>query len=75
MLQESGAALVGPAGDSGTLADNVLALYRQSHEKRQLMGQSGREYYLRHFERNHLMSELEQWFSEVRDPGPLHKTA
>lgn len=75
VLLESGAALVGPAGDAKALADNVLALYRQSHEKRQLMGQSGREYYLRHFERNHLMSELEQWFSEVRDPGPLHKTA
>ncbi len=75
VLQESGAALVGPAGDSGTLADNVLALYRQSHEKRQLMGQSGREYYLRHFERNHLMSQLEQWLSEVHGPKPPHKSA
>ena len=75
VLLESGAALVGPAGDSRALADNVLVLYRQSHEKRQLMGQSGREYYLRHFERNHLLSQLEQWFAEVGDPGPPHNPA
>ncbi len=71
VLRESGAALVGPAGDAKALAENVLALYRKSNEERMRMGQSGREYYRQHFERDHLMTQLEQWFEEARgDKSP-----
>jgi glycosyltransferase involved in cell wall biosynthesis len=66
VLRESGAAMVGPSGDAQTLAANVLALYRMRREEREHMGQSGHEYYRQHFERDRLMTQLEQWFEQAR---------
>lgn len=66
VLRESGAAMVGPSGDAQTLAANVLALYRMRREERERMGQSGHEYYRQHFERDRLMTQLEQWFEQAR---------
>lgn len=66
VLQESGAAMVSPSGDARALAANVLALHRTQREERERMGQSGREYYRQHFERDRLMTQLERWFEQAR---------
>jgi colanic acid biosynthesis glycosyl transferase WcaI len=69
VLRESGAARVSPSGDATALAANVMALHQMQGEARQAMGEAGREYYRQHFERDHLMSQLEQWFTQARDSG------
>ena len=69
VLRESEAALTGPSGDAQALASNVLALHRMPREQRELMGRAGRKYYARHFERDRLMNQLEQWFEEARKHG------
>ncbi len=73
VLRESDAAMVGPSGDATTLADNVFAMYRKSGREREVMGKSGREYYLQHFERDRLMNQLERWIEESRG-GELPST-
>ncbi|MBM3345039.1 MAG: glycosyltransferase family 4 protein [Betaproteobacteria bacterium] len=69
VLRESGAARVGPSGDAKALATNVMALYQMRGEARQAMGEAGRAYYRQHFERDRLMTQLEQWFNQARDGG------
>ena len=66
VLRESGAALVGASGDAQALAANVLALNRMHREERERMGQAGRRYYNQYFERDRLMTQLEQWFEQTR---------
>ena len=66
VLRESGAALVGSSGDAQALAANVLALNRMHREERERMGQAGRRYYNQYFERDRLMTQLEQWFEQTR---------
>ena len=65
VLHASGAALVGPAGDAKALAGNILALNNMSPASRNTMGALGRRYYLDHFERNQLVTQLEKWFEEL----------
>ncbi len=65
VLIASGAALVGPAEDAASLARNVLALNNMSPACRNAMGALGHRYYLDHFERNRLVTELERWFEEA----------
>lgn len=66
VLRESGAALVGASGDPQALAASVLALHRMPREERERMGQAGRRYYDQYFERDRLMTQLEQWFEQTR---------
>jgi colanic acid biosynthesis glycosyl transferase WcaI len=65
VLRASGAALVGPAGDANALARNILTLKNMSPGCRKTMGTLGRRYYLDHFERDRLVTELEKWFEEA----------
>ncbi len=50
--------LVGPAGDAKTLAANVRTLYKMSSGDRTAMGARGKEYHLKHLERNIVLGKL-----------------
>jgi glycosyltransferase involved in cell wall biosynthesis len=66
VVKESGAGLVGPAGDPEALAANVQALYRLSKSERRAMGLRGRAYFERHFEQERLLDRLEGLMREVK---------
>lgn len=65
VIEESGAGLVVPAEDAGSLAEAVLRLYETSSEEREEMGRQGRAYSEEHFEREKLLDQLEGWAEEL----------
>ena len=65
VIAESGAGLVCGAGDSAALASLVERLAGLSAEEREAMGQRGRAYCRREFDRNVLVGRLEQWLAET----------
>lgn len=62
LINASGAGLSCNAQDASALAACVLRMYRSSNEERAFMGQQGYEYFIAHFERKYLMSDLEKRF-------------
>ena len=50
IIDEAGAGLTGPAEDVESLIHNVRKLVSMDDRERREMGESGREYYLKHFE-------------------------
>jgi len=60
VIAEAGAGLSGPAEDSASLAQAVLSLYRTPAEELAAMGRRGRSYFVKHFERERLLDQLEQ---------------
>lgn len=73
VIAESGAGLVCGAGDGPALARNVSALAAMSAQERAAMGERGRVFARREFDRAALMSRLEDWLGELvrpsADPG------
>lgn len=65
VIEESGAGIAVRAGDAGAMAEGVLRLYRMPRPEREAMGQRGRRYFEQHFERELLLSRLEQWMSDL----------
>jgi glycosyltransferase involved in cell wall biosynthesis len=50
IVQEAGAGLTSPAQDAEGMANSIEQLFRMTLEQRESLGQSGRAYYLEHFE-------------------------
>ncbi len=75
VIEEAGAGLACPAGDSGALAQRVLELRAVAPMVRERMGTAGRAYYLAHFERDVLFIRLEQWMAEASAGARKHKDA
>ncbi|KVX04956.1 MAG: glycosyltransferase family 4 protein [Alcaligenes nematophilus] len=50
VVQQAAAGLCSPAEDANALADNIRSLYHMTPAERALMGESGRRYFLEHFE-------------------------
>ena len=50
--------LAGPAGDAKTLANNIKTIHALSAAERTKMGQRGRDYHLKHFERDLILGKL-----------------
>lgn len=69
VIEESGAGLVCAAGDGQGLARRVEELMALSTESRAAMGLRGREYCLREFDFDRLITALEQWIREVLAPA------
>lgn len=65
VIEESGAGLVCPAGDGSALARHVNQLARLPPEERAAMGERGRAYGRREFDRGILVTRLEDWLGEV----------
>jgi len=69
VIEDAGAGIAVAAEDDHALAEAVLELYHMSPEQRLSMGNRGREYYNRCFERDMLVGKLEQWMCEVQEEG------
>ena len=69
VIHESGAGLAVPAEDDAALAAAVLRLYRMPEAERAAMGQRGRAYFLKHFERGRLLDQLERWMLATVEAG------
>ena len=67
VIEESGAGIAVRAGDAGALAEGVLRLYQMPRQDREAMGQRGRRYFEQHFERELLLSRLEQWMRDLTE--------
>ena len=65
IIEESGAGLVCPAGDSRQLAEIVCKLAKKSPQERAMMGARGRAYCDREFNRAVLVEKLEAWMAEL----------
>ena len=59
ILEQSGASVVGPAGDGQALAEGALRLARMDAAERQRMGLAGRAYFEANFDRGRLLDRLE----------------
>jgi colanic acid biosynthesis glycosyl transferase WcaI len=59
ILEESGAAMVGPAGDDRALAEGALRLARLSRAELERMGRAGKTYCEANFDRGRLLDRLE----------------
>ncbi len=60
VAEESGAALVCPAGDAAALAENIARLRALPAGRLKAMGQAGFGYYQKHFKRDTLLKMLEE---------------
>lgn len=65
VIDESGAGITCQAESPQELANAVLQMYRLSERTRVSMGNQGRAYYLKEFERNILLDRLEVMMQEV----------
>lgn len=61
----AGAGLAVPAEDAEGLAKAVLKIYKMDPTRRKILGDNGREYYEKHFDRGKLLDKLEGWLTEV----------
>lgn len=65
IIRESGAGLVAPAGNGAALAQCVSEMAALSTEERASMGERGRAYGRREFDRSMLVTRLEGWLEEA----------
>lgn len=65
VIAEAGAGLVCGAGDGEALARNVAALAALPESERAAMGERGRSYARKEFDRASLMAKLETWIAEA----------
>jgi len=68
IIGEAGAGLICAAEDSAGLATCLRALYAMPSEERRRMGESGRRYFLEHFEMNRQALHLVRLLEERRKP-------
>jgi glycosyltransferase involved in cell wall biosynthesis len=71
IVEESGAGYAAPAGDALALARAVCRLMDQPAETRHAMGEAGRTYAMREFDRGALVSALEGWLVEVAESAEM----
>jgi colanic acid biosynthesis glycosyl transferase WcaI len=65
ILAEAEAGLVAPSERPEALAEQAIRLSRTPPAERARMGESGRRYFARHFERERLLDQLEGWLGEA----------
>ncbi len=65
IIEESKAGFVGPAGNSHALVQNIKKLIELSEKEQEQLGDNGREYARKHFEREQLFDRLEGWMHDV----------
>lgn len=61
----AGAGFAVPAEDAAGLAEAVLKIYKMDPTGREILGDNGRKYYEKHFDREKLFDKLEDWLFEV----------
>lgn len=65
VVRESGAGIVVEPEDAQGLADAVLSLASMPETEREALGAAGRRYFEKHFERERLLKQLEEWMIEL----------
>ncbi|MBW2574979.1 MAG: glycosyltransferase family 4 protein [Deltaproteobacteria bacterium] len=65
VIEEAGAGMACPAESPKALAETVLKFYNMSETDQKEMGNKGREYFEKHFEREMLFDRLEGWMKEL----------
>jgi glycosyltransferase involved in cell wall biosynthesis len=65
LINDANAGISSPASDPRALASSVLQMISKSSFEREEMGRQGREYIKKQFDRNLLISKLEDFFSEA----------
>jgi glycosyltransferase involved in cell wall biosynthesis len=66
VVTEAGAGYTAAPENAQALADAVRSIAALAPAERERMGQSGRRYFERHFERSRLLDQLEAWMLELR---------
>jgi colanic acid biosynthesis glycosyl transferase WcaI len=64
IIAESGAGIPVPAGNAEALGKTILKLSKMPKSDRERMGQLGRKYFEKHFERSRLLDRLDRWMKE-----------
>ena len=72
LITEAEAGLATPAEDPRALADAVLRLYRMAPADRERMGENGRRYASRYFDRELLIDQLLGHFKSLTSPKVKH---
>lgn len=70
VVEEAGAGRVGPAEDADRLARNAEELASLSGAARDDLGRRGRDYFLGHFGREHLLDRLDVWLHSLANGRP-----
>jgi glycosyltransferase involved in cell wall biosynthesis len=65
VIEEAGAGMVCSAEDSYALAESVLNMYRLPIHERKAIGECGREYFLKEFDREMLLDRMEELLLEL----------
>ncbi|MCM2264347.1 MAG: glycosyltransferase family 4 protein [Desulfuromonadales bacterium] len=65
IVQEARAGLACPAESPRELADAVISLYNMPDDERASMGERGRQYYEKEFDRTMLLDRLEGWMNSL----------
>lgn len=73
LITDAHAGLAAPAGDSSTLAENVLLMAGLSKEERAAMGSRGIEYARREFSRLGLVTNVEKWLGQLALRSPAER--
>ncbi len=66
VIEESGAGISVPSGDAFSLAKAVKEMSCLSDKERKVMGQLALTYYKENFDREKLVSQLEEWMLEMK---------
>lgn len=73
VIEEAGAGLTAPAGDSARLAANVRAMMSAPVAEREAMGRAAQDYCRREFGRDQLLVLFEHWAAELRHLSHLQE--
>lgn len=65
VIEEANAGLTTHSGDGKSLADIALKLFQLNPNERANMGLNGRQYFDKHFQRDVLLENLENWMKEL----------
>jgi len=65
IIDDAGAGVTCPAENPEALANAILKLYRMPEKDREEMGQLGRSYFKKNFEREMLLDRLENWMIDL----------
>lgn len=71
IIEQSGAGFVAPSGDGAALAAEVVRLAALSADERAAMGAKGIQYSEREFNRDRLLTQLEEWMRQRPTAGAL----
>lgn len=74
LVNDAGAGVTCPAEDADALADAILGLTKLPQESRDEMGGNALRYYQDNFNRDMLITRLEEWMTEVSSENTLERS-